>query len=72
MTSGRGQKVNFFLYQTLCVFSQIKYRKHIKQNFHSVAKVMPGGGDCGVLGESKTLACGFAMMHHQLCAQVLF
>ena len=24
------------LYQTLCVFSQIKYIKHIEQNFHSV------------------------------------
>ena len=33
-----------FLYQTLCVFSQIKDRKHIEQNFHSVAKVMPRGG----------------------------
>ena len=36
-----------FLYQTLCVFSQIKDRKHIKQNFHSVAKVMPRGGTWG-------------------------
>ena len=36
-----------FLYQTLCVFSQIKDRKHIEQNFHSVAKVMPRGGAAG-------------------------
>ena len=32
-----------FLYQILCVFSQIKDRKHIEQNFHSVARVMPRG-----------------------------
>ena len=30
-----------FLYQTLCVFSQIKDRKYIEHNFHSVAGVMP-------------------------------
>ena len=36
-----------FLYQTLCVFSQIKDRKHIEQNFHSVAKVMPRDGTAG-------------------------
>ena len=30
--------------QTLCVFSQVKDRKHIEQNFHSVAKVIPRGG----------------------------
>ena len=29
------------LYQTLCVFSQIKDRKHIEQNFLSVAGIMP-------------------------------
>ena len=39
-----------FLYQTLCVFSQIKDRKHIEQNFHSVAGVMPQGWDLGVPG----------------------
>ena len=33
-----------FLYQTLCLCSQIKDRKHMEQNFHSVAKVMPQGG----------------------------
>ena len=36
-----------FLYQTLCVFSQIKDRKHIEQNFHSVAKVMLRDGTVG-------------------------
>ena len=51
------------------MFSQIKDRKHIEQNFHSVAKVMPRDG-LGVLGESKTLAWGFAMAQHRLCALV--
>ena len=32
------------------MFSQIKDRKHIKQNFHSVAKVMPRGGMRGAGG----------------------
>ena len=38
-------KVNFkdFLYQTLCVFSQMKDTKHIRRDFHSVALVMPQG-----------------------------
>ena len=39
-----------FSYQTLCVFSQIKDRIHIEQNFHSVAGVMPQGWDLGLLG----------------------
>ena len=75
MTFGRGQisltcQFQRFLYQTLYVFSQIKDRKHIEQNFHSVAKVMPLDGTEGVLGESKTLAWGFAMAPHRLCALV--
>ena len=32
------------------MFSQIKDRKHIEQNFHSVAKVMPWGGMRGAGG----------------------
>ena len=32
-----------FLNQTLCVFSQLKDIKHIRQDFHSVAWVMPHG-----------------------------
>ena len=32
------------------MFSQIKDRKHIEQNFHSVAKVMPWGGTGGAGG----------------------
>ena len=44
-----------FLYQTLCVFSQIKDRKHIEHNFHSVAGARPQWWGLEVLG-SKTLA----------------
>ena len=42
------------------MFSQIKDRKHIEQNFPSVVGVMPQGWDLGVRGP-KTLTCGFAM-----------
>ena len=38
----------------------------IEQNFHSVAGFMPQGWDLGVLGGSKTLAWGFAMVPHRL------
>ena len=56
-----------FLYQTLCVFSQIK-EKYIEHNFYSVAGVMPQGWFLGVLaaGGTKTLARGFAMAPHRL------
>ena len=60
-----------FLYQTLCVFSQIKDRKHIEHNFPSVAKVIPRGGTAGCWG-SQTLAWGFAMAPHRLLALVVF
>ena len=33
-----------FLNQTLCVFSQMKDIKHIRQDFHLVAWVIPGVG----------------------------
>ena len=39
-----------FSYQTLFVFSQIKDRKNIEQNLHSVAKVMPRVGLRGAGG----------------------
>ena len=48
------------------MFSQIKDRKHIEQNFHSVAGVMPQGWDFGVLGGSEKLVWGFAMAPHRL------
>ena len=47
-----------FLNQTLCVFSQMKDIKHIRQDFHSIAWVMPQGWDLGVpwrVGGSKKL-----------------
>ena len=40
----------FFLYQTLCVFSQMKDTTHIWRDFHSVAWVMPQGWSFGALG----------------------
>ena len=47
-----GYNVNFkdFLYQTLCVFSQKKDRKHIEHNFHSVAGDISQGWDLGMMG----------------------
>ena len=60
-----------FIPNSLCVFSQIKDRKHIEQNFHSVARVMPRGGTYRCWGESKTLAWGFAMAPHRLRALVM-
>ena len=48
---GRGQKAKYhlisitksiskiFLYQTLCVFSQMKDKKHIRRDFHSVGLI---------------------------------
>ena len=37
-----------FFNQTLCVFSHMKDIKHIRQNFHFAACVMPQGSDLGV------------------------
>ena len=55
---GEGSKgqisLNFnykdFLYHTLCLFSQMKDTKHIRQGFNSVHWVMPQGSDFGALG----------------------
>ena len=72
MSLNFGYHVNFiFLYQTLLVLSQIKDRKHIEQNFHSVAGFMRHRWDFGGAGGSKTLAWGFAMVPHRLCLLVL-
>ena len=60
VTLGWGQRSNIikfrlpcqfqrFLYQILCVFSQMKKAKH-RLDFHSVAWVMPQGWDFGALG----------------------
>ena len=35
----------------MCVFSQIKDRKHIEQNFHSVVWIIGLGWDLGCWGE---------------------
>ena len=68
MTLGRGQISLNFGYRVyfndlipnfVTVFSKIKDSKHIEQNFHSVARVVPQGGTWGYWGESKTLAWGF-------------
>ena len=40
------------------MLSQIKGRKHIEQNFHSVAGVMPQGWDSGVLGGGQKFQRG--------------
>ena len=42
-----------FLYQTLCMFSQMKDTKHVRRNFNSVAWFMPQGWDFGALGVPK-------------------
>ena len=39
-----------FLYQSLCVLSQMKDTKHIRWDFHSVTWVMLQGWDLGTLG----------------------
>ena len=55
-----------FLYQTLCLFSQIKDRNHIAQNFILLLGSCPRGGTWGAGGGSKTLAWRFAMEPHRL------
>ena len=47
-----------FIPNSLCVFSQIKDRKHIEQNFHLVARVMPWDGSCGCQGGVKNFSVG--------------
>ena len=53
----------------LCVFSQIKDRKHIEQNFHSVAKVMTQDGTGGA-GGVKNFSMGICDGAHRLRALV--
>ena len=47
-----------FIPNSLCVFSQIKNRKYIEQNFHSVARVMSQGWDLWVLGGVENFSVG--------------
>ena len=42
--------ISKILYQTLCVFSQINNRKHIKQNFVLLPRSCPGVGLRGAGG----------------------
>ena len=42
--------ISKILYQTLCVFSQMKDTKHIRHDFHSVTLVMSQGWDFEALG----------------------
>ena len=39
-----------FIANSLCMFSQLKDRKHIEQNFHSVARVISRVGTFGCWG----------------------
>ena len=52
----------------MCVFSQMKDRKHIEQQYLLCCQGHAPGWDCGVLGDLKTLAWGFAMVPHRLRA----
>ena len=42
------------------MFSQIKDRKHIEHNFHSVPGVMPQGWNLGVLMWAKNFSVGIS------------
>ena len=62
-------KVNFkdFLYQTLCVLSQMKDTKHIRRDFHSVAWVMLQRWDFGALGMGVKI---FLFKHGHVAYQI--
>ena len=75
----RGQKVKYhlilitksiskILYQTLCLFSQMKDTKHIRRDFNSVAWVMPQGSDFGALGVPRGSI--FFFKHSQVAYQI--
>ena len=47
----------------MCVFSQMKYTKHIRRGFYSVAWVMPKGWDLVVLkGQNQIPSCCLSVM----------
>ena len=52
-----------FHHITLCVFSQIKDKKHVKSDFHAVAWVMPQGWDFGALGRGSNFFSNMVMWH---------
>ena len=53
--------ISKILYQTLCVFSQMKDRKHTELKFSFCCQDHAPGWDLGVLGGVKILPWGFAM-----------
>ena len=55
-----------FIPDFVCVFSQIKDRKHIEQNVSFCCRCHAAGVGLGVLRGSKTLAWGIAMAPYQL------
>ena len=59
--------ISKILYQTLCVFSQMKDTKHIRQDFYSVAWVMPQGWDFGALGVPRG---SFFLKHGHVAYQI--
>ena len=59
--------ISKILYQTLCVFSQMKDTKHIRRNFYSVAWVMPQGWDFGALGVPRG---SFFLKHGDVAYQI--
>ena len=71
---GKGQKVKYhliqitksnskFLYQTVCLFSQMKDTKHIRRDFNSVAWVMPQWSDFWALGVPRCSFSNMVMWH---------
>ena len=59
------KSISKVLYQTLCLFSQMKDTKHIRRDFNSVAWVMPQGSDFGRWGCRRviffqTWSCGIS------------
>ena len=59
-----------FLYQTLCVFSEMKDIKHIKRDLYSITWGMPQGWDFGALGcpgvqKIQTWPCGISRFLYQ-------
>ena len=77
---GRGQKVKYhlisitsqfqrFLYQTSCVFSQMKDTKHIQRDFHSVPWVMHATG-VGLWGARGAKEIIFFFKHGHVVYQI--
>ena len=60
-------QLQIFLNQTLCVFSQMKDIKHIRQDFHSVAWVMPQGSVFGGTGELGVKKKFFEIQPNLVC-----